>query len=128
MQLSILSNVPIVKHVKDSDDDPINMVTMKINANSILSVMDRLVKRIELFEKVLSQLAREEYLRVLLPQASSAIQHMTLEMMELRRDTQENIDMFRMVTNCGRTRTSGDEEMDKLIEAVMRADKTHSSS
>jgi hypothetical protein len=128
MQLSILSNGPIVKHVKGSDDDPINMVTMKINANSILSVMDRLVKRIELFEKVLSQLAREEYLRVLLPQASSAIQHMTLEMMELRRDTQENIDMFRMVTNCGRTRTSGDEKMDKLIDAVTRADKTHSSS
>ena len=125
MQLSILSNAPIVKHVKDSDEDPINMVTMKINANSILSVMDRLVKRIELFEKVLTQLANEEYVRVLLPQACGAIRHMTIEMSELRRDTQENIDMFRMVTNCGRTRTAGDEEMDKLIDAVTQAGKTH---
>ena len=122
-RLFVLADVPIVKHISTVEADMLQLINMKMNVNSILRMLDRTVERLELFEKVLAPLARDERMRVLVPDASSVIQKLTYDVMSARRSTGDSVEMLRVVTNCGRSPEDADNEVTKLIRTMTASER-----
>lgn len=123
-RIAVLADVPIVKHMPAVAPDMLQLINMKMNVNSILRIIDRTVERLELFEKVLVPLARDERMRVLAPDASAALQKLAYDVMSARRNTGDSAEMLRVVTNCGRSPADADNEVTKLIQTMALAEKT----
>jgi hypothetical protein len=73
-RIAVLADVPIVKHMPAVAPDILQLINIKMNVNSILCIVDRTVERLKLFEKVLIPLARDDRMRVLVPDVSAVLQ------------------------------------------------------
>ena len=126
-RLAVLADVPIMKHMPAVAPDMLQLINMKMNVNSILRVIDRTVEHMALFESVLVPLARDKRMRVLVPDASEALQKLAYDVMSARRNTGDSAEMLRVVTNCGRSPADANNEVTRLIQTIALAEKTAAS-
>lgn len=126
-RIAVMADVPIVKHMPAVEPDMLQLINLKMNVNSILRVLDRTAERMALFEKVLVQLARDERMRVLVPDASEALQKLAYDVMSARRNAGDSAEMLRVVTNCGRSPADADNDVTRLIQTMALAEKAADS-
>jgi hypothetical protein len=122
-RLVALADVPILKHMPASEPDMLQLISTKMNMNSMLLVIDRTVERLQLFETVLVPLARDGRLRQLAPDASEVLQKLAFDVMCARRNAGDSVDMLRALVNCGRAAADSENEVTRLMRNMTDAQR-----